>query len=119
MKQYLVVDLNSDWKELTDYKGLKNILINTVQNDLLMNCNDYDVSKQCSDILCKMAKEDYTGKWIKEELESYCYKTIDLLDLQRDLEDSKTYFIKESNKPCDIPTVFDVVLKIINDEVNK
>ena len=114
MKQYLVVDLNSDWKELTDYKGLKNILINTVQNDLLMNCNDYDVSKQCSDILCKIAKEDYTEKWIKEELESYCYKTIDLLDLQRDLEDYKQYITIDRKY-----NEFDVVIDIINKGVNK
>ena len=111
MKQYLVVDLNSDYKELMDYKELKNLLIDTVQNDLLMNCSEYDVSKDCSDILSKLAKEDFTREdYIKEELFSYSYKVIDLLELQRDLEDCKNYFTNEST----IPTVFDIVLDIIN-----
>lgn len=111
IKQYLIVDLNSNYKELMDYKGLKNLLIDTVQNDLLMNCSEYDISKDCSDILSKLAKEDFTCvSYITGHLLSYCYKTIDLLELQRDLEDCKNYFTNEST----IPTVFDVVLDIIN-----
>lgn len=116
MKQYLIVDMNSDWKELVDYKRLKTILITTIQNDLLMNCSDYDVSKQCSDILCKIANEDYTEKWLKEQLESYCYKIIDLLDLQRDLEDVKEYFAP--NKET-ILVNFNTIINKINEEVNK
>lgn len=116
MKQYLIVDLNSDWKEKMDYKGLKELLINTIQNDLLMNCNEYDISKYCSDMLCKIAKGDYTEKWIKEQLESYCYKIIDLLDLQRNLEDVKEYFAP--NKET-ILVNFNTIINKINEEVNK
>lgn len=110
-KQYLIVDLNSDYKISVDYKGLKEFLIDTIKDDLLMNCSEYEIAKDCTEELEKMAKEDFTQvKWITDLLESYCYKIIDLLDLQRDLEDAKSYFTKNST----VPTVFDIVLDIIN-----
>lgn len=111
---YLIVDMNSDYKEIMDYKGAKNLLIDTVQNDLLMNCSDYDVSKYCSDILSKLAKEDFTKEdYIKEELLSYSYKTIDLLDIQRDLEDLKEYFAPNDD------TTLAIDFKSVIDKINK
>lgn len=115
IKQYLIVDLNSDYKKLMDYKELKSLLIDTIQEDLLMNCGEYEIVRDCSDELIKMATQDYTPeKWIIDMLESYSYKTIDLLDLQRDLEDMKQYFYKDTTK-----NEFETVLEKINEEVNK
>ena len=114
MKQYLLVDLNSDYKELMDYKGLKNLLIESIQEDLLMNYQEYNIVKDCSNELVKMAREDYTElKWIKDLLESYSYKVIDLLDLQRDLEDLKQYSTNDK-----VINAFEIVLDKVNKEVN-
>lgn len=116
MKQYLIVDLNSDWKELMDYKEIKKLLISTIQEDLLVNNGEYDIVKDCSNDLIKMAKEDYTSEnWIKEKLESYSYKIIDLLDLQRDLEDVKGYFLDKQDY---VGAICETIDKI-NKEVNK
>jgi hypothetical protein len=92
-KQYLVVDCMSDFKEIRDsYESLKDLLVEVVQNDLLMNCSDYDISKSCSDVLCKIAKRLDTFDWVKEELERYSYKIIDLTKLKYDLEDFKLFW---------------------------
>lgn len=112
-KQYLIVDLNSDYKKIMDYKELKSLLIDTIQEDLLMNCGEYEIVKDCSDELIKMATQDYTPeKWIIDMLEGYSYKTIDLLELQRDLEDIKGYFLDKQDCISDI-------CETINKEVNK
>ena len=104
---YLVVDCNSDWKEKMDYKGLKELLISSIQEDLLMNYGEYEIVKDCSNELVKMAKEEFTPlKWITDLLESYSYKVIDLLELQRDLEDCKEYYMKDDS--------FNVVIETIN-----
>ena len=116
MKQYLVVDLNSDYKEKMDYKGLKNLLIESIQEDLLMNYGEYEIVKDCSNELVKMAREEYTElKWIKDLLESYSYKVIDLLDLQRDLEDLKQYFAP--NEDSLLSCSFRDILNMTNKEV--
>lgn len=109
---YLVVDLNSDYKEKMDYKGLKELLIKSIQEDLLCNVGEYEIVKDCSNELVKMAREEYTPlKWITDLLESYSYKVIDLLELQRDLEDCKEYYMKDDS--------FNVVIETINKGVNK
>lgn len=113
-KQYLIVDLNSDYKELMDYKGIKNLLISAIQEDLLINYGEYDIVKDCSNELVKMAKEEYTSvSWIKDLLESYSYKIIDLLDLQRDLEDCRQYYVPNEEKPLafDFKNVIETINK--------
>lgn len=116
MKRYLLVDLNSDYKEVKDYNELKDLLIETIQEDLLMNNENYDIVRDCSDQLIKMAKEKSTPEWVFERLNSYCYKVIDLLTLQRDLDDIKDYFLKDNKGYVgDICETIDR----INREVNK
>lgn len=112
MKQYLLVDLMSDYKELKDYEGLRQLLINYVVGSIHENIGMEDILVNDIKILEKLAREKApTLDYIKEELLGYSYKVIDLLDLQRDLEDMKQYF-KETSKE------FDVVLDKINKEVN-
>lgn len=115
IKQYFIVDLNSDYKERMDYKEMKNLLIETIQEDLLMNNGEYDIIKDCSDELIKMAKEDFTCvKWITDLLESYSYKVIDLLELQRDLEDLKIHYGEKGI--CMKP--FEDIINLVNKGVN-
>lgn len=111
---YLVVDLNSDWKKKMNYKELKELLISSIQEDLMMNIGEYDIVKDCSNELVKMAKEDYTSlKWITDLLESYSYKVIDLLEIQKDLEDLKKFFAPNDDTPLAIS------FKDVIDEINK
>ena len=110
---YLVVDMNSDYKERMDYRGIKKLLIETIQEDLLMNNGEYDIVKDCTDELVKMAKEEWIAeKWIIDLLESYSYKVIDLLQFQRDLEDLKEYFAP--NKET-VAVQFDTIINKINE----
>lgn len=112
---YLVVDLNSDWKGKASYKDLKELLITLLQDDLLCNHKEYDIVKKCSSDLVKMALEEKSFKWIEEQLSSYSYKIINLLDLQRDLEDVKVYFL---DNDCNIENICETIDEI-NEVVNK
>lgn len=114
MKQFLVVDLNSDWKDTMSYKELKDLLVDTIRNDILSNHEEYDIVNSCFKDLEKMIKENIGLGWLKERLESYCYKTIDLLDTQRDLEDVIDYLGK-TRYVGDYRSLVD----LINIEVNK
>lgn len=111
---YLLIDCYSDTKELKNYKELKELHINEIKNDLLDNYTEREIVVCDTDTLAEYAKGKMpTMEDIKENLESYGYKIIDLLDLQRDLEDMKQYFEKSYHS-----SAFDEVIAKIN-EVNK
>lgn len=114
---YLVVDMNSDYKEKMDYKGIKKLLIETIQEDLLMNYGEYEIVKDCTNELVKIAKEEWIAeKWIIDLLESYSYKVIDLLQFQRDLEDLREYYAPNKDT---IAINFNTILDIVNKGVNE
>lgn len=114
MNRYLLVDLNSDYKEIMSYKGLKELLVETIRDDMLSNHEDYDIVNNCYKDLEKMIKEDISMNWLSERLESYSYKIIDLLNIQYDLDDIRQYFEKQY-----FTSAFNEVIDKINDEVNK
>lgn len=96
MKQYLIVDCQSDWTKLASWNDIKSFLANEVKEDTLYNYNEKDIVVANTKILCSLVNNTMCLNEIKQELECYNYKIIDLLDLQRDLEDIKGYFLDKN-----------------------
>ena len=112
---YFICDMydSSEYGKIKNYKELKELLINEIIDDLKNNRDDYDIVVSCTDSLRNIASGRDNVENVLEELESYGWKTIDLLELQRDLEDIKGYFqnnLKNYRK-------IDEVINIINKEV--
>lgn len=91
-KQYLVVDMAGNENEICNWKELKELLIQEVTNSIYSDYEERDIVEQNVGILRSLALDSMTLKEIKQELECYNYKTIDLINLQRDLEDFKQYW---------------------------
>lgn len=106
---YLIVDLIGDYKSFGDYNDVKKLLIEQVVLDLKQNMTDKSLENSMLDninILEKLSKENNVPlNYIEEHLEGYSYKIIDLLELQRDLEDLKALIGQES--------LFDDVINLI------
>lgn len=112
-KNYLVVDIYGDYKELMNYKGLKQLLLEELVRDTKDNYQEYDIVSINADIFKKLALEEHTSTdYLIEQLEGYGFKVIELLELQRDLEDIKVYFKGKGS------VVFDNVIDMINKGVN-
>ena len=91
MKRFIVSDDYSDYKDITDEKGLKRLLIDELERDTLENC-EYDIVKNNFKVMKRLATEDYTDlKFIKEELLSFGWYVQDLTQLQDDLSNFQAY----------------------------
>jgi N-acetyl-anhydromuramyl-L-alanine amidase AmpD len=113
--QYLLVDTYADTQELKEYNELKDLYIEEIKKDLLENIEDKDIVRKGVNILVETIKgKTIPIKTIEDSLECYGYKIIDLLQIQRDLEDIKKYFEKRY-----YTNDFKVVIEMINNEVNK
>lgn len=115
MKQYLIVDLCSDLKKLGNSNDIKELLIGQITQDMLNYYYEEDIVISNTKLLCSLASDIMSLKTMIQELEPFGYKVIDLLDLQRDLEDFKQYWGNKGNYKGN----FDMILKTINEEVNK
>lgn len=115
MKQYLIVDLHSEYNKLANIKDIKELLISEIKEDTFNNYEERDVVEGNTKILCSLALDTMTFNDMKKELEVYNYKIIDLLDLQRDLEDVKGYFLDKQDY---VGAICETIDKI-NKEVNK
>lgn len=116
MKQYLVVDLFSDSRWLMNYNDLKDLLIEQLEQDTRENHEDYDIVNNNLKVLTKLAREKENLNYLTEQLLSFSFKTIDLLELQRDLFDTKDYFDYVKKEKVE---TFNDVIERINKEVNK
>lgn len=113
---YLLVDCMSDYKEIGDLKTIKDLLIVDLVEDIFNNVDERDVVEGNVKVLKKLAMNTMTLSEMKEELNCYSYKIIDLLQIQRDLEDLKNYFAP-NKEPITIS--FDTVINTINKGVNE
>lgn len=114
MRDYLLVDTLCDYKETKNYKELKERLIELVINDT-MECgiNNKDILENNIAILSRLAREDFTSlDYIINELESFSYKTIDLIKVQRDLEDIKDYLLGNEKYVGNICETIDLVKEL-------
>lgn len=122
MKNYLIVDMMGDYKEIMDCKDIKDLLIEELVRaiEIEISINEESLEKNVLDnviVLEKLAREKDTPlDYLEKQLEKFSFKVIDLLQLQRDLEDVKDYFLTD-NKGY----VGDIceTIELINKEVNK
>jgi hypothetical protein len=84
-----------DCSYLKSEKEIKEFLIDELGDDIERNVDEPDIVMEDTKALMKLARDKMTLKEIIEELLTYQYKVIDLLKLQRDLEDVKNYFLDE------------------------
>ena len=115
MKQFLLVDLAGDYQDIMSYKDLKNMVVDHIVEDTLDNLGDESIVRTNTSLLEEMIKKETTMSFIEEELRCYSYKVINLLDLQRDLEDIKSYFLNKKEYVGDICET----IELINKEMNK
>lgn len=111
MKNYLLVDTLTDYKALNNEKELKELLVELVGNDTRENINEENIVRNNIKTFEELAKENVSMNYIEKQLEGFSYKIIDLLELQRDLEDAKDYFTKKES--------FNEIIEVINKGVNE
>ena len=114
---YFICDIYCSSKEgmIKNYKELRELLIEEVIDNLKNNRQDNDVVVSCTGILETIAKGKDSVKYVLDNLEGYGWKIINLLDLQRDLEDIKSYFLGKGEY---VGAICETIDKI-NKEVNK
>lgn len=98
MNRYLIVDCMSDWKKLSDLKGLKELLVEQVIQDMENNYDEKDIVKCNVKILKALSLDKMKLNDIEEELGAYSFKIIDLLQFNMDLSDVAAYFYNDDNK---------------------
>ena len=118
MKHYILCDDYSDYREITDEKGLKQLLFDEINTDNwnLAVDKDFDSWKTNISVLNKLLLDDYNFNYIKEELQSYGWYVQDLWDLQRDLSNFQTYKHGSGN-PCIPNDCIEETLKMIDREM--
>lgn len=111
---YFVSDIydKGRYGKIMKEKDLIKQLIIDVNDDLENNIQDKDIVLSCTEILSNIASGNYKLDYIIDNLESYGWKVIDLLQIQRDLEDLKDYFAPNDNTPMAI--YFNSVIDKIN-----
>lgn len=118
---YFICDVydSSEYGMVKDYKELKELLINEVIDDLKNNRQDYDIVVGCTGILESLAKGKDSVKYVLDNLEGYGWKIIDLLEIQRDLEDIKNYFKGKLEYYGKIDEVINIINKGVNENGRK
>lgn len=105
---YFIVDLQSDYKAFADIKKIRELLIEVLFDDAYSCKDDADIVIQNLRIMRELAEhENISINFLEGHLESYGYKIIDLMQLERDLEDIKQFVGKEN--------LFDEIIKLINE----
>lgn len=111
---YFVCDVCDDSKygKIMSNKKMYELYVDEVANDAKANNLDYDIVSTCVDELIGLAKNNLVNdKYVIEGLEGYGWYVIDLLQLQRSLEDLKKLIGHE--------IVFDEVIRLINEKAKE
>lgn len=92
MKSFLLFDDYSEYYDLTDYKGLRKLLIDELERDT-MECgvDDFDIVKNNFKIMKELTKDEYNLGFIRKELEAFGWYIQDLSKLQEDLSNFQAY----------------------------
>lgn len=113
-KRYIVCDEYSDYKNIMDYKELKQLLINELYDDTI-TCyenENFDGIKYNIDTFKKLAIEEYTDyEYLKKELISYGWYIQDIVDLYTDLSNFQAYldYIKNNDNIEDNKNIQEVL----------
>jgi len=117
---YFIFNVYGDIKngKIMDYKGLRNLYIDELYQDTIDNCSEREIVVYNAKEFVNLAQSDTSPNVndLKDYLASFGWKIIDLLEIQRDLEDLKNYFAP-NKEPITIS--FDTIINTINKGVNE
>lgn len=111
---YFVCDVCDDSKygKIMSNKKMYELYVDEVIEDAKSNDNDYDIRSSCVEQLGSLAKNNLVNdNYVIQGLEGYGWYVIDLLQLQRSLEDLKKLIGHE--------IVFDEVIRLINEKAKE
>ena len=113
---FLLSDDYGNFKELMNYKELKNFMISEIIGDAKENYNDYDIVSSCIDKLGKLAKDDtYNLEYIESELNSYGWSVLSIAKVQKALSDLMEFWSRKH----DNLKAFDDILEFLDEELTK
>lgn len=111
---YLVSDDYGDFKEIMNYKQLYEMLVDELIEYTKNNYEEYDIVSLNVKQLGELAKNNLVDeKYIVDNLKSYGWSVLNILDIQKGVNDLREYVARKST---DIK-VFDDVLKYIDEEL--
>ena len=110
---FLVLDYYSDYQEVKNYPQLKELLVEDVVRDTKENISDTSIVERNIDILKNLTNDKYKLEYIKEELNAFGWKIIDINAIKTNVCTLKEYL---SGKNIDT-NVFDELIALINKEV--
>jgi len=117
---YFIFNVYDDIKngKIMDYKGLRNLYIDELYQDTIDNCSEREIVVYNTKEFVNLAQSDTSPNVndLKDYLASFGWKIIDLLEIQRDLEDLKSYFAPNKES---ITISFDTIINTINKGVNE
>lgn len=91
MKRYIVFDDCTNCTYKKDEKGLKELLIEEIREDICACKDDFDIIKDDFEIMKKLALNDYNFDYLKEQLQCFNWYVMDLTLLQKQLTDYQAY----------------------------
>ena len=92
MKKYIVCDEYSNYKQITDEKGLKEFLVEDLKRDTFESGkDDFEIVKNNFKVMEKLMYNDYTFDYLKEQLMSFGWYILDLTELQNNLASFQAY----------------------------
>ena len=111
---YLVSDNYGDFRELMNYKEVKDMLVDELVEDTIENYDDKDIVKSNVELLSKMCKNDTMDiNYLIDNLQSYGWHVLNVFDIQKGINDIREYVGRKSDKL----KIFDDILKYIDEEL--
>ena len=107
---YLLSDDYGDYKEIIDYKGLKNLLKEEVVRDTLENYQNYNIVRNNINILEKLIEKEFDLEYITKELLGFGFYVLDLTQLKININDLREYYARDNS---DL-NAFDKIIEIID-----
>lgn len=89
---FLISDDYGDFKRIMSYKEARELLINEIVEETQQNCGEYDIVESNTKQLGKIAKDNALNeKYLVENLQSFGWYVVNVLDIQRHLNNLREY----------------------------
>lgn len=88
---YLIFDEYSEYTDIRNYKQLKELLIDELEEEISNNADDKDIIKNNFKIMRDLTSDKFNDDLIIKELKGFGWNIIDLTDLKNNLMIYKEY----------------------------
>ena len=110
---YLVSDDYGNFKEIMNYKQLKELVINELVEEIKENTNEREIVVSEVNRLSFYAKNEVNIDLIEEDLKGFGWYITDILNIQRGINDLREYWARKHTDT----KVFDDLLKFIDEDL--